>query len=558
MKKNRLGLLLLLLIMPLMVLADDTGEMIFPAFIWEAFSSIHVSLFFLLPLQQFLRNKGYEISFWKLFLIRVIVLIIITPFFPYIFMVEFFLMFIGPFLSGGKIQMNSTATPIVETPKGVLVCPKCGKEAAYGNKRCPSCGEDLQTAKYVCPKCHTENIQQARFCQSCGNVLYGIGGTTPTEGVPCPHCKELLLEPMKFCKFCGKNVEKVTANIPLRANTGTPFSTAEFDPALLNGTESAMVQKIIKQEIDRDPSIKGKTIPSIERRKLLMTIIYVVITFIIVTLYVAYHTYLALDILLIIVATGIFVYMTRNYRIEKYIEKEVKKRPDEKISYITSSILSSADNGGHFTLFLQIGLIVILIVGIVFLYKEPHMIYEKQANGYHLRYYTYGLLKTEKEITVPAKYKKEPVVGLRGDVFKNVRTVEKINLPSTIVEIRGGAFQNCVNLKEINLPKGIDEIHGSTFEGCSSLEKIEIPEGVKRIGGSAFRDCFALKEATIPRTVTEIGSSAFRNTKLSNVCISRDTYVNERAFKGTYPNIAYYENDCEYVNPYGDYNDYDY
>ena len=217
MKKNRLGLLLLLLIMPLMVLADDTGEMIFPAFIWEAFSSIHVSLFFLLPLQQFLRNKGYEISFWKLFLIRVIVLIIITPFFPYIFMVEFFLMFIGPFLSGGKIQMNSTATPIVETPKGVLVCPKCGKEAAYGNKRCPSCGEDLQTAKYVCPKCHTENIQQARFCQSCGNVLYGIGGTTPTEGVPCPHCKELLLEPMKFCKFCGKNVEKVTANIPLVA-----------------------------------------------------------------------------------------------------------------------------------------------------------------------------------------------------------------------------------------------------------------------------------------------------------------------------------------------------
>ena len=280
------------------------------------------------------------------------------------------------------------------------------------------------------------------------------------------------------------------------------------------------------------------------------------ILFIITTLYVAYHTYLGLDILLIMIATGIFVYMTYNYRIEKYIEKEVNKRPDEKISYIASSILSSATTGGHFTLFIQIGLIALTIVGIFYLYKEPHMIYEHQANGYHLRYYTYGILKTEREITIPKTYKNESVVGIRGDVFKNVSTVEKVNLPSTIVEIRGGAFQNCTSLKEINLPKGIDEIHGSTFEGCTRLEKVEIPEGVTRIGGSAFRDCTSLQEATIPKTVTEIGSSAFRNTSLSKVCISESTSVNERAFKETYPEIVYYENNCE-SDHYGDYY-YDY
>ena len=555
-KKNRIGLLLLWLI-PIIVFAEELDQTLQVAFIWEAVSSFHVTLFFLMPLRVFLNRKGIEIPIWKLFIIRVVLLLIITPFFPSIAFVEVGLMFIGPLLSGGKINMGQPK-PITETPKGILICPKCGAEISYGNKKCPSCGESLKDAKYICPKCHIENQRQSKFCKSCGNPLFGVGGSNPTDGVECPHCHELLLEPMKFCKFCGKDVEQETVNIQRRANTGTPFSTSQFDPVYMHATESMIIQKVISKELDKNQSLKGKTLPYIERRKMIMTIIYVVITFIITTLYVAYHTYVVLDISIWLVATGVFIYMTYKYNIRKYIEKEVKKRPDEKISYIISSVLSSATPGGYFTIFIQIGLITALLVGIFFLYKEPHMIFERQANGYHVRYYTIGIVKNEKKITIPKKYKNKPVVGIRGDVFKNVRTVEIINLPSTIEEIRGGAFQNCVNLKSINLPMGIDEIHGSTFEGCRSLESIMIPEGVMRIGGSAFRDCYSLKEATIPRTVAEIGSSAFRNTGLSEVCISRSTDVNERAFKGTSTKIAYYENDCEYV--YGGYkfNDLDY
>ena len=556
MKTRKYLLLISLLFFPLFVMAEEDSSIVWMAYIWEMFSSIHSTVFLLNPLSGFLKSKGYENwTVGKLFLARALILIVITPFFPWIFLVDFFTMFIGPFFEiRTNNRTNDVQTPTIGTASlGKITCPKCGRVMAVGNTRCVQCGTDLKgVASLKCAHCETLNLPTARFCKECGKELI-VDFTSQTKlqtPVQCPNCNATLLEQAKFCKYCGTSVESLMPKTPapvmnISAAAGTPINKTDFESYLLSGTEKIATLKIIEKELSSDPANKGKTLPSIERKKVLATLIYVIITFILISIYMAYHTYLGLGIVLWIVSTIIYVNMTKNYNIKKYILKEAMNRPDEKISYIASSILSGATTSKALSLVFQIGLIFLLIGGTLTLYSKPHMIFERQKEGYSVRYYTYGFFSYDEEITVPETHKGKPVTGIRGDTFKNVYFVKKVNLPDTITEIRGGAFQGCSLLKEINLPPKITEIHGSTFEDCYSLEEIKIPSGVTRIGGSAFRNCSNLKSAEIPETVSEIGSSAFRNTALTSVCISEDTYVNERAFKETYPSIYYYEEGCK-------------
>ena len=555
--KKRNILLLSILAIPWIVSAEEIDMTLIPAaYLWELFCSIHSSFFFLLPLAGVLKEKGHpEWTFKKLFITRAILLLIITPFFPMIFVFDFLLIFVGPFLwiKSGPSPSRATTVP---TPKGNIMCSKCGRIMAYGNTRCVNCGESLSNAPTICPSCNTENIPGSKFCKNCGSAVLVAGSPILKGELHCPGCNAKITKIAKFCEYCGTDIEKlveqnstvqesnIDPSIP-NANTGTPFNMTVVDSTFILGTEAQAILSIINKELESDPENKNKTISKLEKRKTIATILYAIIIFIIVTLCVAYHTNIALAGIVIVVAGFIYWQLLKNNTIARYIKKEVLKRPDEKISYITSSILSGAVPRKTIHSLTQILIFVILIGSILFLYFEPHMIYEKQENGYALRYYTIGLIKNNKEVIIPEEHKGEKVIGIRGDVFKNVTSITKVTLPNTIREIRGGAFQGCTNLVSINLPIGIDEIHGNTFEECHSLESIVIPEGVTRIGGSAFRNCYNLKEATIPKTVMEIGSSAFRNTALVSVCISQSAYVNERAFKETYPSIKYYENNCE-------------
>ncbi len=570
---RRVFLLTPLLFLPLIANASDSdSSMLSFAVIWVLFETLHWSFGIFKPLGSILDSKfNLKGSFWIFFVLRAAILIVIIPIYPEAFILDFFGLFVGAFAMAFiemfvKMKEGGTDMGIVTVNNGKIICPKCGKEMAVGNTRCTSCGTDLKAQPLICPKCKTENLQTSRFCKSCGgplesNVPVGFLGDTLSEPKQCPKCKKEITVVSKFCPSCGENVEKLMGRIQIpipKASAGTPVNRTAFDNQLITGTEDEAIKYLVQKELSKDPSYKGKTLATIETKKIIMTLIYVVLLFILLSIYMAYHTYLFLGIVIITVMTIIYFKVTMNFKIEKYIEKEIQKRPDEKISYITSSILSGATSSKALSRVFSLIMFIVAIGSFVLLFKEPHLIYENYAGEKALRYYTYGIFNNPKELTIPSNVEGKKVLGIRGDVFKNVKTIEKVTLPNTIQEIRGGAFQNCVNLKEINLPEGLDEIHGDTFNGCSSLETIVIPEGVSRIGGSAFRNCIRLSNVTIPKSVTEIGSSAFRNTNIGKVCISESAYVNERAFKETYPVITYYENDCEVVSYYNedDYDDY--
>ena len=543
--KRKIILLGSTLLLPIVVNASssvDVASILFLYFI-EAFCSIHYSLFVLKPLSEMINKTGdSKKTFWILFFIRAGILLVVTPFYPNIYTLDFISLFIGAFIMSFvqiKKQISNAVShqdaTVVPTVNQKVNCPKCGYLVLDANKICPKCGTSLQGATLTIPK------------------------------VKCEYCNEEMEGTLEKCPHCGaENKNKVTiaeqvqtggAITYLNANEGTPFNKNAVDSIVFK-SEKVILKDLITKELNNDSSNHGKTLKDVEVRKSIMTLIYALIIDILMVVYAAYHTELILILFLLLVLTIVYLILISKYNVTKYIMKEVKQRPDEKISYVTASIMSSGIYGKMGFKLIRLVILILAISVPIYFFQEPHFIYEKNGEDYALRYYTLGLFKYDTKIEIPETYNGKKITSIRGDVFKNVYYVEEVVLPDTINEIRGGAFQNCYSLKKINLPVGITEIHGSTFENDYELESIDIPEGVTRIGGSAFRECHKLTHVTIPKTVLEIGSSAFRRTALRNVCISQNAYVNERAFKETYPSIVYYENNCESNTTSGDYYGY--
>lgn len=325
--------------------------------------------------------------------------------------------------------------------------------------------------------------------------------------------------------------------------------------------EKVIISTMIENELRGQGYDPKQDVPGVVRGKLVLTVIFSVLNFAFLSAH-FFHTNLPMllfDVMLIIIYIGSML----RYTTVKYIGKQLKARPDEDISYVVASLMSGAkpNRSGKPA---RWGIIAAGFALAAVLFATPHMMFEKSPEGCYVRFYTKGLFQNEEVITIPEEHDGEPVVGIRGDVFKNLRAVREVRMPETITTIRGYAFANCPNLEAINipdkvtyiggstfkgcsalleieLPSGITEIRGNTFEDCSSLTSVEIPYGVTRIGAHAFRQCWRLEAADLPETVEEIGSSAFRGcSSLFDIEIPSSAIVNVRAFKGSPTDIHRY------------------
>ncbi len=375
--------------------------------------------------------------------------------------------------------------------------------------------------------------------------------------------------------------------------TNEPYvSPGQFDNIYLLDDQS-FLQHYISQSFSKiGPEIDSRLIPAeiLKRKKVFNVIFSILLTAFTSLLFFHFNLYIYIGGIIILI--GFFI-LTRKYNLMSYIIKEIKSRPQEKISNILMNVKNnfSIDNSKSI---LVIGIIVAIVMPCL-LFMNPRVMYEEMEDGnYSLRFYTLGI-KQPSKVVIPDTYKGKPVVSIRGNVFANLTRVEEIVLPDTITEIRGqafenskslknvklpnnlvslggGAFRNCTNLesiefpdttleiggeafldayalKTVKLPNNLQEIRGNTFENCESLEKIDIPDSVRRIGGHAFRNCNSLSEVNISENseLIEIGSSAFRMcNNLYEIYLPKGISINERAFKES-PTVLHY---------YGEYNDY--
>lgn len=553
--KNKKLLGMMLLSMPLAVFASS-GDSSFDsstAVVIQAFMTIHISAFVLWPLADIL-SKGNNTKglFWKIFGIRVGILLLFDIFGSgeFITTIDIIILFLGAFtlwpicsvIRGrrkGTVATSVNNISEVRNPSAVkgitLKCSFCGTELSVSDKVCTGCGAPFEGDNVVVVQSETKEV------------------AVPPKDVVTP------------------------------ANYDKMYSLSE----------DQMLEEFINRELVKCGINKNeRLIPEdILKRKKVFNIIFAVLLFAYISL-IFFHfpllTY-AIGLLLLI----IFFILTRKYSLVKYLKKQLKARPSEKISNIVRSVKSSfvSDNT-------RLTFIISLVIAVVlplFIFVNPRIMYEKMDGGYGVRFYTFGVTNMT-SATIPESYKGKPVISLRGNTFSNMPFLKKVVLPDSVTEIRGQAFKNDISLTIVNIPErleylgggafygctslvsiefpdtltymggetfykakslksvklsnNLEEIRGDSFEYCTSLESITIPDSVRRIGGHAFYGDSSLHEVKISENskLNEIGSSAFRLCpELYDITLPKGVDINERAFKESPTDVKEYG---EFTSPY--------
>lgn len=546
--KNKLKkiLFLVLLLIPTSVFARSGSVSIdiidiFSVCFFELIFTFLISIFFLEPLSKIISLNNSKKVFWILFIIRILISLYFIIFVTDNIMIfDFLLIFIG------AVVIKPNSSNFIKNKLGI-------DDKQMTNNSLDSKLQDSQDigVELRCAKCNAILQVNDNFCQSCG------------------------------APFTGNNVV-VTEKINYSKKIVTP---EKFDN-LFSLDEDSMLEGFIKKEMLKVGFDKNtKLIHSdILKRKKVLNLIFGLLVFIYTTM-IFFHfpllTYIISFIILII-----YFGNSRKYNLIKYLKKQVKARPNEKISNIVMSAKSLLIKDTS-KLTLAISLIIAIVLPLI-IFSTPKIIYEKVDGGYAVRYYLYGLTNY-KTAVIPDTYKNSKIVSLRGNTFSNMYFLESVKLPDTITEIRGQAFKNCRSLTNVNIPskleylgggafynaKKIDniilpdtltflggesfrgasslrkiklsnnltEIRGDTFSYCYSLQSIVIPDKVTRIGGHAFYEDYNLETVSISKNsnLAEIGSSAFRKCEsLSSIKIPNGTYINERAFKESPTSVSRY------------------
>jgi len=103
------------------------------------------------------------------------------------------------------------------------------------------------------------------------------------------------------------------------------------------------------------------------------------------------------------------------------------------------------------------------------------------------------------------------VTSIGDDAFYYIKSLVKIDIPSTVTSIGARAFYNCYNLRTINLPDSIKKIKNNAFENCEGLEYVELPENLTTISESLFNNCIKLTTIKLPSKLRKIEEAAFKN-----------------------------------------------
>lgn len=456
-KKNFLFLLILMLT-PSIVLASGSAFTAIEAIFIELFTTIHMSIFVFYPISNLLSSEKPSKLFWKLFIIRACILLIGNTISPSIAFIDFILIFIGAFLVvpilGAILHKNPyKRNNINVTTTGTKTFTKTGVLL-----KCASCNTDLDV--------------EDKFCPNCGMAIEGD-------------------------------------NIVVVDNSQDVVGPNNFDPMFDLPEEQMIDSYILSQMNNLKIDVNEKKIPiSALKRKNIMFIILAVLIFAFLSM-IFFHLN-PVFFLFGFIVLFIFYKQTKKYNLLKFIKKEVKARPEEDIDKIILSVSSTFTEDTSKRVLILSTVISIILPLIIFF--NPHVLYETNKDGAVVRFYTVGITNFRK-VTIPDKYKGLKVIGIRGQVFKNMYFLKSVKLPDSIKEVRGQAFENDSSLESINIPTSLTYLGGSSFKGCKSLKEITLPESLEFIGGEAFKDAVSLESINIPESVTEIRGNTFENDK---------------------------------------------
>lgn len=488
MKKKYISYLLLfsLLLIPAIVFAGE-GEDLSSMGILEAlglhlFLSFHAGAFACLPISMIFESMGKKKTFWKIFLVRVIVVLILVFISPSLSIgADIVFIFVGGFIlfptssifskSFKKKQHQLIADVPKEVPKPDLII------------KCVICDSQVKV--------------EHKFCENCGAALEG-NNIKVEEGNPVPKDKSPIVK---------------------------------FNATYLK-TEDEILKEIVIEQIKAggDDAKKLSTTSLNIKRLILNILLFLATLFAMVVFF--FNLPITTSLIIEVIAILVYFFINSKLNVINVITKKAKRYPDTEIAQIILDIKSKQSN-----IFIPnfVKTIITLVVAIIIpcvIFATPKLLYMEYGEGYEVLRYTRGFI-TEDELVIPKEYKGKPVIAIEENAFIN-STIKKVTLPETIEIIKTKAFYNANQLKEITIPSKVTEIRASAFENCTRLVTVNLPEGLETIRASAFANNYNLRHIKLPDSLTYLGASAFENCeRLEEITIPKGVIeINGATFKG--------------------------
>ena len=178
----------------------------------------------------------------------------------------------------------------------------------------------------------------------------------------------------------------------------------------------------------------------------------------------------------------------------------------------------------------------------------------RMGNNFFIRDYAFYMCRTLETINIPST-----IASFGQYSFSNCEFLSFITFPSSLTSIPDHCLNDCVNLKDCTLPKNISfsgtynlsyvpfnkiiltkadltTIPNYCFNGCYVPREIILPDSVTSIGTYAFSYCYSMSAITLPPNLTTLGTYAFDHCyNLTNIIIpNKVTSIPERCFNYCY------------------------
>ena len=133
---------------------------------------------------------------------------------------------------------------------------------------------------------------------------------------------------------------------------------------------------------------------------------------------------------------------------------------------------------------------------------------EKDTSGIWHTTAPWAVYETEAESVNIA----EGITSISTHAFYEMRAINNVSIPSSVISIGGGAFQNN-NLTNVQIPEGVNSVGIATFHSNFNLTQVNLPNTLQVLDISAFGGT-GIDSLILPESVSTIRMNYNTNIKL--------------------------------------------
>lgn len=140
------------------------------------------------------------------------------------------------------------------------------------------------------------------------------------------------------------------------------------------------------------------------------------------------------------------------------------------------------------------------------------------------------------------------VKTLEAKAFRNLETLSRVTLSSSLEVIPESCFEGCMYIVEFSNYGGVKTIGKNALKDCMGIYDIKL-DSVETIGESALEGCIALTEIVISDAVREIGKNAFKGC--NNVLVFETPFIGKSKETSADYSFDYFINCNSLKKPFG-------